>query len=166
VPEPTPPSASVRPIAQRSERTPHTPPVLILAHRWVRGSFSVVEVRPTPRGYQLHSRRLFCATGVVTDITDPASQAELDRVLAALAPSALPEADPCATSVRDGTTWIVAATINDPNKKTRQFRRDADATCGPFHQSALSLMRLATLTCDATACYRPTERASKSIACP
>jgi hypothetical protein len=166
VPDPTPHSASARPIAQRADRAPQSPPVLILAHRWVRGSFSVVEVRPTPRGYRLHSRRLSCATGVVTDITDPASRAELDRVLADLAPSALSEADPCATSIRDGTFWIVATSTNDPNKKTRQFRPDADATCSPFHQSALSLMRLATLTCDATGCYRRTERASKSIECP
>jgi len=166
VPDPTPSSESVRPIAQRPRRAPQAPPVLILAHRWVRGSFSVVEVRPSPYGYRLHSRRLQCSTGVVTDITDPASRAELDRALTVLSPSAVSEADPCATSVRDGTFWIVATTTNDPNKKTRQFRPDGDATCGPFHQSARSLMRLATLTCDATGCYRSTERASKNIACP
>jgi hypothetical protein len=139
--------------------------VLTLAHRWARGRLTIVGVYESGQNYVLRSRHSGCANGTST-IVEPLSRAELESALSALDPRYLPEIDPCAHSVRDGTAWTVSTQVDGkPRLRGRQFGSYETGQCAEFQRAAETLMMSARLSCSATDCLDATRGHERAV-CP
>lgn len=144
-----------------------SPVLALLAHQPMFGPLTVVEVRAAETGYVLNSRRSFCRKGRNTPIQTTGERAELERILPVLDSTRMSDGDPCKTSGRDATFWVVARASADSEKRARMFRRvEVEGECGEFQVAARKLMELAGLECNGTACAREAERDGGKLSCP